>query len=234
MKKILIVDDSPQGLIVLRLALTRPGVTVLEANSGRVALDVHKRENVDVIVLDMSMPALDGEEVARKLRADPALRDVSILIFADNAREATRARCMAAGANDFIGKPFQPAELQARVQQLLDVAARKNTQLLTQVEVRGGGASVAPFIGRILNLSATGLLLETEAPLDKGHELALTFFVPGSQTQTRASARVVRRTAGDGAPRWGLRFTMLDEAGRRSLMEWVGRTGAPGHARPPT
>ena len=230
MKKILIVDDTPQGLAALRGIVERPLVTVLEANSGRVALQIHRLEHVDLIVLDLQMPGLSGDEVARTIRKDSVLRDVSILMFAEDGRAATRERCMAAGANDFLSKPFKPAELATRISQLLDVAARKDTQLLAQVEVRDGGPSPAPFIGRILNLSSTGLLLEADVPLEVGCELELTFFIPGTRTQARAVARVVRRANRREPARWGLRFATLAESGRRALMEYVGRRGAPGRS----
>ncbi len=222
MKTILIVDDTPLGLAALRQALARPGITVLEANSGRMALEVHRRERVDLIVIDLSMPGLDGLEVTRRIRADATLRAVSILMFSDNARDTTRRRCLDAGANAFLSTPFENAELLARVLQLLDVATRKNTQLLAQVEVRGGGTSIAPFIGRILNLSVSGLLLEAEPRLEVGHELAITFFVPGGQTQAKADGRVVRRVTGHES-RWGLRFTTLDPLGRQALKEYIDR-----------
>ncbi len=229
LKKILIVDDTPEGLVLLRGLVERPLVTVFEANSGRAALQAHRREHADLILLDLQMPGLSGDEVARTIRADSALRDVSILMFADDARAASRERCMAAGANDFLSKPFKPAELAAHISQLLDVAVRKNTQLLAQVEVRDGGPSLAPFIGRILNLSSTGLLLEADVPLEVGRELELTFFIPGTRTQARAVARVVRIAKSRGAARWGLRFTTLAQSGRRALMEYV-RRGGPGRS----
>ena len=125
MKKVLIVDDTPGGLAVLREMLSRPFITLLEASSGRQALEIHRRENVDLIVLDLRMPGMDGDWVARTIRADAAMRHVSILMFADNGREATRERCLSAGANDFVSKPFQTAELMARVGHLLDIAPRK-------------------------------------------------------------------------------------------------------------
>jgi CheY-like chemotaxis protein len=225
MKKILIVDDAPWGLVVLRQALAKPGVTVLEANSGLLAMDVHRREKVDLIVLDISLPDLDGEEVARRIRADPALRDVSILMFAEQPRETARPKCVAAGANEYISKPFQSAELQARVAWLLDVAARKDTRLLAQVEVKGADAAASSYVGRILNLSVTGCLLETEAPLAIGRALSVSFFVPGSQVQARATAKVVRRAMGQGQPKWGIRFSPLDDVGRRAVTDYVARLG---------
>jgi two-component system, OmpR family, alkaline phosphatase synthesis response regulator PhoP len=222
-KKILIVDDMPEAIQSLRHALSRPGVTILEATSGRAALEVHRREHVDLIFLDSAMPGLDGEEVARRIRADPTLRDVSIVMLADDARETTRARAIGAGANDFLARPVRLSEIQARLDRLVGVAARKWTKLLAQVQADDGPAS---FIGRIVNLSTSGLLLETDGDVDLGRDLALTFSVPGSETRVKAAARVVRRLPGQGSAKWGLRFTSLDEAGRRALRNYVDRPTA--------
>jgi CheY-like chemotaxis protein len=220
LKKILIVDDVPEGLRTLREALAWPGIAVFEASSGRQALDVHRHERVDLIFLDLAMPGLDGVEVTRHIRADPDLRDVSIVMVADDARETTRARALKAGANDFIARPIQLSDIQLRIQRLVAVAARKPTKLLAQVAAQGGPAS---FIGRIVNVSTSGLLLETDGEVDLGRDLAVTFSLPGIDTRVHAAARVVRRAPGQGAARWGLRFTNLDDAGRRALREYVDR-----------
>ena len=77
-----------------------------------------------------------------------------------------------------------------------------------------------------MNLSATGLLLETDADVDLGRDLLVTFSVPGSHARVRAEARVMRRALDRGAAKWGVRFTSLDAAGRLALMEYVGRSAA--------
>ena len=224
LKKILVVDDAPEERLALRQALARPGVTVLEAESGRVALDIHRREKVDLIFLDFAMPGLDGEELARRIRADAALRDVFIVMMSDDTRDGIRARALAAGANDVLPKRFNVMELHTRVQKLVQAATRKATQLLAQIEPPSGSASLGPFIGRIVNLSTTGLLLETDADVDLGRDLVVTFSVPGSRTTVRAQARVMRRVPGPGPPKWGLRFTSTDQVGRLALGEYVDRS----------
>ena len=219
MQKILVVDDQPEALLALRRALAYPGVAVLEARSGRSALEIHRREHVDLIFLDYAMPGLDGEQVSRLIRADPALRDVSIVMVSEDTREITRRRSLEAGANDFVPKPVPLVEIQLRIQRLVGVAARKNTKLLAQVEA----TNAAAFIGRIVNVSTSGLLLETDGDVDLGRHLALTFSVPGCETRVRAAAQVVRRATGQGSAKWGVRFTNLDEAGRRALRDYLGR-----------
>jgi len=100
---------------------------------------------------------------------------------------------------------------------------RKSTQVLAQLQLLAANAPVTPFIGQILNLSASGLMLESDAPLDLKHEVAITFFVPGAQMRATGTARVVRRVEAEGTPRWGLRFTVLEQAARHALNEYVGR-----------
>jgi hypothetical protein len=93
--------------------------------------------------------------------------------------------------------------------------------VLAQVQLSGTGAPVIPFVGQILNISASGLMLESDAPLDVNHELSVSFFVPGTQTRVTAAARVVRRVKGNGTPQWGLRFTILESAVRQAVNLYV-------------
>jgi CheY-like chemotaxis protein len=221
-KKVLIVDDTPGGLAFLRDMLAQAHYTVFEANSGRQALEIHRREHVDVIVMDLQMPGMDGEQVTRMIRADRALRDVSILLFADSGRAGLRERCLAAGANDFIGKPFKNTDLLTRVSPLLNVAARKKTALLAHVDVTDNGPAVEPFVARVVNLSISGLLLEADVPLAEGRVVCAKFFVPGAAAQISATGKVARRTDAAGVVRWGVRFTALDLAARRIIRDYVG------------
>ncbi|MBI5495526.1 MAG: response regulator [Deltaproteobacteria bacterium] len=226
MKKVLIVDDTRLGLAILREILERPSLQLLEATSGAEALEIHRREKADLIIMDLHMPGMEGDEVASVIRSDPSIRGVSIIMFSGSAREETRQRCLAAGANDFVAKPFQGGELMSRVLRHVDVAVRKAARLLAHVEVRGDGVAPLTFLGRTVNLSTSGLLLETDASLEVGRELLLTFFVPGTRTQLQARAEVVRKATGGGAARWGVRFITLDQAGRRALFDYFEAAGS--------
>jgi CheY-like chemotaxis protein len=221
-KKVLIVDDTPGGLAALREAVTQRPFTVFEANSGRQALEVHRREHVDLIVMDLQMPSIDGEQVTRAVRADRALRDVSILLVSDSGRAGLRERCLESGANDFLARPFTNAELMTRISPLLNVAARKHTALLAHVDVTDQGPAVEPFVARIVNLSTSGLLLETDVQLPEGRTVRLKFFVPGAGVQISATAAVTRHADAVGTVRWGARFTSLDLAARRIIRDYVG------------
>ncbi|HET9830358.1 MAG TPA: response regulator [Vicinamibacterales bacterium] len=220
-KKVLIVDDTPGGAAPIREILMRAAWTALEATSGRQAIEIHRREHVDLIIMDLQMVGLDGEQVTRAIRADAAMRDVSILVFSDTASPSLRERCLAFGANDFIAKPFTSEQLMSRIWSLLNVAERKRTMLLAHVDVVDSGPAIEPFVARISNLSTSGLLLEADAALAEGRTVVLTFFVPGESVQAKVTATVVRRTAFAGIVSWGLRFAPLEPAVRQMLTAYT-------------
>ena len=221
-KKVLIVDDTPGGLPFLREIITQPLFMVFEANSGRQALEVHRRESVDLIIMNAQMPGMDGEQATLAIRSDRTLRAVSILLFSDGPRAGLRERCLAIGANDFLAKPFNSAQLMTRVSLLINVATRKHTALLAHVNVEGDGPPVEPFVARIVNLSTSGLLLEADVQLTPGRTVCVKFFVPGNPAQLTATATVARRAVGAGAVRWGARFTTLDLNARRIIRDYIG------------
>jgi len=219
-KKVLLVDNTPDGVAFLRDIVTPSHFTMFEALSGPQAIEVHRWKRVDLIIMDLQMPGMDGEQVTRAIRADRLLRDVSILIISDTGRPGIRERCLAFGANDFLAKPFKGTELMRRVSQLFNIAMRKHTALLAQVEVTDNGPVIEPFVARIVNLSMSGLLLEADVPLE-GRVVGVKFVVPGA-AQITATATVTRRADAGGKVRWGIQFTALDLAARRVIRDYVG------------
>jgi DNA-binding response OmpR family regulator len=116
--KVLVVDDS---IVVRRLLCARlvaDGHDVLEAEDGHVGVDIALRERPDVVVLDLQMPKMDGFEVCTRLRQDPSLRSVGILMLTDNRGEDTLIESLERGVDEFMSKPFSPRELSARVRML--------------------------------------------------------------------------------------------------------------------
>ena len=117
---ILVVDDTPANIRLLEAVLIPRGYTVITADSGQVALNLAAERRLDLVMLDIVMPGIDGYEVCRRLRHDPATAVLPIvMITSSGAQEKLRA--LDAGADDFIAKPFDQAELLARVRSLLRV-----------------------------------------------------------------------------------------------------------------
>jgi DNA-binding response OmpR family regulator len=115
-KRILAVDDEPHILKLISFSLSSHGFDVLEATDGLSAVAVAKREHPDLILLDVMMPALDGYEACRRIKADPATADIPVFMLTAKTQVAEQSTGKDAGALDYICKPFTPKDLVARVE----------------------------------------------------------------------------------------------------------------------
>lgn len=112
--KILAVDDDTMNLEMLDLMLAELGGALLKANNGRQALDLLEIEqDIDVILLDLEMPVMDGYETITRIKENSEWRDIPVIVVTAGSNEVTRT--LALGANDFIAKPYNPEELRLRV-----------------------------------------------------------------------------------------------------------------------
>jgi DNA-binding response OmpR family regulator len=117
--KILVVDDEPDALEVLGFKLREAGYTPLFAADGAVALTTARDEQPALIVLDLMLPKVDGLEVCKILRRDPATAMIPILMLTARAAEMDRVIGLELGADDYVTKPFSPRELVLRIKKLL-------------------------------------------------------------------------------------------------------------------
>jgi two-component system KDP operon response regulator KdpE len=115
--RILIVDDEPPIRRFLRTSLTAQGYRIEEATDGQAALDFLRRNSVDVIVLDLGLPGMDGFEVIRYLRAAGSLAPIVVLSSRDD--EVGKVKALDLGADDYVTKPFGMDELLARIRAAL-------------------------------------------------------------------------------------------------------------------
>ena len=122
MPTILVVDDEPPILELVRFTLEDEQIRVLEASDGAQALETALAVRPDLILLDVQMPRLDGLEVCRRLRADASLAGTRIVMLTAAGQDADRARGLAAGADEYLTKPFSPLALFTLVRSLLPEA----------------------------------------------------------------------------------------------------------------
>lgn len=118
--KILVIDDHPETLSIIQRVLQQQGYTVLGARSGFRGLSLAESENPDLIMVDGMMPEMDGWEVCRRVRATEELSDIPIIMFTAVDEAEQKLAGFDAGADDYLTKPTEPAELIERVKMILD------------------------------------------------------------------------------------------------------------------
>jgi two-component system KDP operon response regulator KdpE len=112
MSNILVVDDDPQILRAVRTSLQARGYDVRTAPNGETALDVLSKDNVDLVILDLGLPGIDGQEVIARLRV---WSEVPVVVLSVRESQKEKVAALDAGADDYVTKPFAMDELMARI-----------------------------------------------------------------------------------------------------------------------
>lgn len=116
MAKILLVEDNEMNRDVLARLLQKRGYTILFAKDGESALTLALAEHPDLILMDISLPKMDGYEVTERLRADPSMKTVPIIALTAHAMTSDRQRALDAGCTDYETKPVEFARLLAKIE----------------------------------------------------------------------------------------------------------------------
>ncbi|MEN9563355.1 MAG: hypothetical protein RIR73_1599 [Chloroflexota bacterium] len=136
-ERILVVDDDVDTLRLVGLMLQRQGYEVLAASNGSLGLTKAFEERPDLILLDVMMPDMDGFEVTRRLRKNPATASIPILMFTAKNQLDDKVAGFEVGADDYLTKPTHPTELQAHVKALLSRSSTPKTLEEPQAAVNG-------------------------------------------------------------------------------------------------
>jgi two-component system phosphate regulon response regulator PhoB len=119
MQTILVVDDEPDIVDLVRFNLQREGFTVLSAETGPDGLEAAKEHRPHLVILDLMLPGKDGFTVFKELRADPRTTSIPVLMLTAKGELQDRISGLEVGADDYVTKPFSPKELMLRVKALL-------------------------------------------------------------------------------------------------------------------
>ncbi len=117
--KILVIEDNEQNLYLTTFILEKHGYQVIQARDGQEGIEIAKRDNPVLILLDIQLPGMDGYAVARGLRSNSALSQVPIVAVTSYAMAGDRERGVAAGCTGYIEKPINPDTFMAEVEQHL-------------------------------------------------------------------------------------------------------------------
>ena len=120
-KKVMLADDEEELLALVSATLEgSEGFKILLAQDGAEALEMARREKPDLLFLDIMMPKLNGYEVCRELKKDPATASITIIMLTALAQDSERIKAMEAGADGYLTKPFSPTALLNKVEEILE------------------------------------------------------------------------------------------------------------------
>lgn len=221
MKKILIAQDLLGLLEQDNSFLNRNDFTVFTVATNDDALKVHLKERVNLIITRLDLPGMVSEQFCNHIREDELLRVVSMIMLCENTPAAIErsAQCR---VNAVLLQPVHPLLLMVKAQQLLDIAVRETLRVLLNASV-DGQIRTSSFFCRSRNISATGMLIETNRKLAEGERLSCLFYLPNAQ-RIEASGKIIRSTGrgpGDKDNQYGLMFTDIAPEARRLLLDYV-------------
>ena len=219
---ILVVDDSRLNRDLLVRALSRLGYATVEAENGRIALDALEAADgrrVDVILLDIEMPELDGYEVLGRIKSDPRLRDLPVIVISAVDALDSIVRCIEMGAADYLPKPFKASILEARIRASL-AAKRLRDAELEYLDRQAGTNAVL----NVINRSALDLDTVLAAVIEQATRLCRASY--GAIYLAENDRYAVAAAAGDPVLSEHERANPVI-AGRDSLVGRIALAGAP-------
>lgn len=120
MKRILLVEDNEMNRDMLSRRLQRRGFEVVMAFDGEAGIESAESQSPDLILMDMSLPKIDGWEATRRLKGNPATQNIPVLALTAHAMEGEREKAIAAGCNDYDTKPIELDKLLKKIEMLLE------------------------------------------------------------------------------------------------------------------
>ncbi|HWA09319.1 MAG TPA: adenylate/guanylate cyclase domain-containing protein [Opitutaceae bacterium] len=162
---LLIVDDEPLNREMLVRRLNRMGFTAVGAENGQVALDIIGREPFDLVLLDILMPVLDGFQTLERLKADEKLKHIPVIMLTALDEVSATVRCIEAGAEDYVPKPFNPVILRARIGASLEKKRLRDQERAHLAEIQAERAKSERLLLNILPKAIGDRLKAGEEPI---------------------------------------------------------------------
>lgn len=117
-KKILIVDDDPRNIFALKLTLKSRGYQIQSCTMAQVAIEILQENTIDIVLMDMMMPEMDGYEAIRMIRNTPSISQVPVIAVTAQAMPEDRQKCLDVGAQDYVSKPIDVDQLIAAIEKI--------------------------------------------------------------------------------------------------------------------
>ena len=118
-KRILVVEDQEDNRQILRDLFGSVGYEMVEAHDGEAGVAAAKKEHPDLILMDIQLPLLDGYEATRRIKADPELKNIPVIVVTSYALSGDEVKARAAGCDAYVTKPYSPRQLLAKIREFL-------------------------------------------------------------------------------------------------------------------
>ena len=222
-KKILLVDDVALFIQLEKSFLSRDLFDIHTARSGKEALEVTAGIGPDLILLDLIMPDMNGDEVCRILKGDPATAHIPIIIVSSDSVEGSEEMCLTAGCDDYIYKPIRRDVLLSSIEKQLGILHRAHPRMDAEISCRFViGGTALPGVVRTLSLG--GAFIQIEDPPEPGREIVVNIDIPGSDAalSLSCSVRWTGRLEPGGPLGAGVQFLEPDAKARARIGEIAG------------
>jgi class 3 adenylate cyclase/CheY-like chemotaxis protein len=174
--RILIVDDEPFNIDLLGQELELLGYATVAAADGRQALERLAAEPIDLVLLDIMMPELDGYQVLERIKADPELQHTPVIMVSALSELESVVRCIELGAEDYLPKPFEPVLLRARISACLDKKRLHDREREHLAEIDRQRQRAESLLRAILPAAAVGELIRSGRVAPRRHEVVAVMF----------------------------------------------------------
>jgi len=221
-KELLLVDDVKLFLHLSKAMLRREDFVVHTAMNGQMALEMARTNTPDMILLDLYMPGMDGDEVCREIRSDPLTKHIPVIMITTESDGEGRRRCMYAGCDDFMTKPVRADLLNRAVDRQLAERERNHTRTDVVLPcVLDSGNDLQKT--NIYTLSAGGAYVEIDPPPLPDSHHTLTFTLPdvAEKISVDALARWNRLRIDERPMGSGFEFVELRDENYERLTHWV-------------
>ena len=186
--KIVVIEDEPDIVEVMSYNLKREGYQVASAMRGDEGLNLVRNQSPSLVILDLMLPGMDGLSVCQQIKSDPITRDIPIIIVSAKGEESDVVIGLGMGADDYLGKPFGPRELLARVKAVLRRGAVREDNQKERIVVRDllidAGRHEVRVSNQVVKLTAT--------------EFKILFYLASQQGRAFSREQLLNRVVGEG------------------------------------
>ncbi|HYI11027.1 MAG TPA: PilZ domain-containing protein [Thermoanaerobaculia bacterium] len=220
--RILLVDHSRGALLFQETILRRRDMLIMTALAGSEGLAKAKSEHPNLIIFGYDLFDMTAPEFCREIRGNEHTRAISLLLVCDRDHHEHGDLCLSAGCNDVIFRPLHKPELDTKVERLTSIPVRRQLRTITKIEVslEKNGRFV---LGRSINISATGMLIEVDRMLPQEGPMRLHFYLPSDPKPLQIVAEVLRAEFSGAMSKYGMRFIGPTEEERERIARFVHR-----------